>query len=179
MAYDQTRNGRIQILRPLAGAGSRVAASALRPLSGVMAAAVGAGISLERQAMVRVLDSAELEHILITTIDSAHLQATLRRALESDGAKRLVDGLFDSGLVDRLLERLETSDALWHLIDVIAASPTVTAAISQQGLGFADQVGEAARQRSRNADDWLERSAHRLLRRPRKGLAADPEPNPG
>jgi hypothetical protein len=144
-----------------------------------MEAAIGAGISLERRAMDRVLDSAELEYILITVIDSRHLQMVLRRALESDGAERLVDSLFDSGMVDRLLERLSTSDALWQLIDVIAASPTVTAAISQQGLGFADQVGEEARKRSKDADDWLERNAHRLLRRPRKHLPPEPEPNPG
>jgi hypothetical protein len=144
-----------------------------------MEAAFGAGISIERRAMDRVLDSAELEHILVAAIDSPHLQAALRRAFASDGAKTLVDSLFDSGLIDRLLERLLTSEALWHLIDAVAASPTVTAAISQQGLGFADQVGEEVRKRSRKADDWLERSAHRLLRGPRKQLPAEAEPSAG
>ena len=60
-------------------------------------------------------------------------------------AKRLVDSFFDSGLLDRFFDRLLESDALWHAIDEIAGSPAVTAAISQQGLGFADQVGDEVR----------------------------------
>jgi hypothetical protein len=63
------------------------------------------------------------------------------------------------------------------MIDEIAASPAVTAAISQQGLSFADQVGDQMRDRSRKADDWVERAARRLVhRQPRVG---PPEPNPG
>ena len=52
--------------------------------------------------------------------------------------------------------------ALWRLVDELASSPAVTGAITQQGLGFADQVGDVARARSRTADDWLERRARRL-----------------
>jgi hypothetical protein len=136
-------------------------------------------MSLQRRAVDRVLDSAELERIVIVAVDSAHVQEALRRALASDGARQLVDSLFDSGLIDRLLERLATSDALWRLIDTIAQSPAVTAAISQQGLGFADQVGEEVRQRSRHADDWLERTAHRLIHRRDKPLPPEAAPSPG
>ncbi len=57
----------------------------------------------------------------------------------------MVDAAFDSGLVDRIVERLPTSRAVWDLIDEVAASPAVTAAISQQGLGFADQMGDEVR----------------------------------
>ena len=59
-----------------------------------------------------------------------------------------------------------TSEAIWNLIDEIAASPAVTAAISQQGLGFAGQMGDEVRERSRKADDWAERTARRLIHRP-------------
>jgi len=53
----------------------------------------------------------------------------------------------------------------------------VTAAISQQGLSFADQVGGEMRDRSRRADDWVERAARRLVhRQPRVG---PPQPDPG
>lgn len=140
-----------------------------------MDVAAGAGISLERRAVERVLESDELERVLTAAINSARLQLALQRALASDGARRLVDTLFESGLIDRFLERLLASNSLWHVIDEIAASPAVTAAISQQGLGFADQVGDEVRDRSRKADDWMERAARRLVHRPPRAMPAGPD----
>jgi hypothetical protein len=93
----------------------------------------------------------------------------------SDGAARLIDSLFDSGLIDRFLERLLASESLWHLIDEIAGSPAVMAAISQQGLGFADEIGDQVRSRSRKADDWVERAARRLIGRQPRMLPAEPD----
>jgi hypothetical protein len=78
-------------------------------------------------------------------------------------------------LIDRFLERLLASDSLWTMIDEIAGSPAVTAAISQQGLGFADQVGDEVRARSRKADDWMERAARRLIGRQPKALPIEPD----
>ena len=98
--------------------------------------------------------------------------------LESDGAKRLIDTFFDSGLFDQFIERLLASDGLWHLVDEVAASPAVTAAISHQGLGFADQVGNEARARSRRTDVRLERIAHRLTHRHPNGAPAPPDASP-
>jgi hypothetical protein len=63
--------------------------------------------------------------------------------------------------VARLLE----SEDLWLLVDEIARSPAVTEAITQQSLGFADQVAGGVRARSRSMDDWLEHKARRALRR--------------
>ena len=84
--------------------------------------------------------------------------------------------MFDSRLIDRLMQRLGESEALWGLIDEIAQSPAVLAAVSQQGLGFADQVGDEMRTRSRRADDWLERAARRLAHRQQDALPpADPD----
>ena len=198
---NQRSNSRARVL--LLGIPSRAAATTLRPLTGAVGKAAAAGVGVERRAVDLLLDSAELERALDAAIDSARIQASLERALKSDSVKGLVDNLFDSGLldqvigrmfetgllervidrmfdtgvIDHLFERLLASDALWHLIDVIAASPAVTAAISQQGLGFADQVGDEVRARSRKADDRIERAARRLMhRRPR---AVPPEPDPG
>lgn len=127
-----------------------------------MGAAADVGIGLQRRALDRLLDSGELEHLLA----SPRIQAVVAQVIESDGAKMLVDAFFDSGLFDRFVDRLLDSDALWHLVDVIAGSPAVTAAISQQGLGFADQVGTELRARSRRADDWIDRKAGRVTRHP-------------
>jgi hypothetical protein len=174
---------------PLTDIGGRAAATALRPLTGVVGAAAGVGISLERRAVDRVLASDELERVINATVNSAHVQSALVQATQSEAVDRLVDSLFESGLVDRVMDRLLdsgaldrflvrmlSSEGLWQLIDEISASPAVTAAISQQGLSFADQVGEEMRDRSRRADDWVERAARRLVHRQPKVRPPQPEP---
>ena len=173
--------------RAARGPGTRAATATLRPIVGVVEAAADVGVSLERRVVNRVLESDELERVVIVAVNSAHIQAALKQALESDGVTQLIDSLFDSGLIDRFLaglvdsgtldrffDRLLASEGLWHLIDEIAGSPAVTAAISQQGLGFADQVGDQVRDRSRKADDWMERAARRLIGRQAK-VPAEPD----
>jgi hypothetical protein len=194
MSENEKPNSRARGL--IGGIGGRAAATTLRPLTGMVEVAASVGVEVERRAVDRLLDSSELERVINAAVDSVRIQASLERALQSDTAKRLVDGLFDSGLLDqvvarlfdtglidrvidkvfdsglmdRILDRLLASDGLWHLIDEVAASPAVTAAISQQGLGFADQVGDEVRARSRKADDWMERAARRLVHRPPRAL---------
>lgn len=169
--------------------GGRAASAALRPLTGVVGAAAGVGISLERRAVDRVLASDELERVINATVSSPHVQSALVQATQSEAVDRLVDSLFESGVVDKVMDRLIdsgaldrfllrmlSSEGLWQLIDEISASPAVTAAISQQGLSFADQVGEEMRDRSRRADDWVERAARRLVHRQPKVRPPQPEP---
>ena len=161
MVEEPGNNSRTGMLHDLASVGSRAAAASMRPLTGALGAAAGAGMDLERRAIDRILDSGELERLLA----SPRLQSAVEQVLESEGAKRLIDSFFDSGLFERFIDRLLVSDALWRLVDEVAQSPSVTAAVSQQGLGFADQVGAEVRDRSRRADDWLERFAQGLIHR--------------
>lgn len=135
--------------QPLGGIGGRAAAATLRPLT----------------------DAAypELERLISGALESERLQESLRRAFASEGAHQLIDDLFESGLFDHLVDRLLASPSLWHLVDEIADSPAVTTAITQQSLGFVDQVGGVLRTRSRRVDDRLERAAQRLSRRRRQG----------
>jgi hypothetical protein len=63
------------------------------------------------------------------------------------------------------VRRLLESEDLWLLVEEIARSPAVTEAITQQSMGFADQVAGGVRAGSRRADIWLERAARRALRR--------------
>jgi hypothetical protein len=112
------------------------------------------------------------------------LERIVEKALETPGVERMLTQIVESRAVrdavarvaDDAVERLRTSDAMWTLIDDIAQSPVVTEAIAQQGYGFADQVGEQVRERSRHADARLERVAQRLLRR--RPQAGGPEPAP-
>ena len=168
-------NGRPGPLRAAAHLGGRAAASALRPLNGAVGAAIGVGVSLERKAVDRVLESGEIERVALEAIESPGVQAALEGVMSSEAASRLVDTFFDSGMFDHLIERLLASDALWNMIDEIAGSPAVRAAISQQGLGFADQVGDQVRNRSRSADDWLERAARRMIHRRSGALPEIPD----
>jgi hypothetical protein len=175
MSEDQRGTSRLGPLGPLVGFGTRAATATLRPIVGVAEAAAGAGLSLERRAVNRVLESDELERVVVVAINSVHIQAAVKQALESEGATQLVDSLFDSGFIDRLFERLLASESLWHLIDEIAGSPAVTAAVSQQGLGFADEMGDQVRTRSRKADDWMERAARRLIGRQPSVIPVEPD----
>ncbi len=188
MPDEHEGSSRLGVLRPIADLGARAAATALRPVAGVVEAAAEAGLSLERRAVNRVLESDELERVVTVAVNSVHMQAALKQALESDGATQLIDSLFDSGLLDRFLARLVdsgaldrffdrilTSEGLWNLVDEIASSTAVTAAISQQGLGFADEMGAQVRTRSRKADDWMERAARRLTGRQPRILPAEPD----
>ncbi len=161
MANDDTRGLLSRPLKPFTEIGGRAAAAALRPLTGAVGAAAEAGVSMEHRAVDRLLETGELGRLLA----SARLQSVVAQVLRSEGASQLVDTFFDSGLFDRLVDRLLSSDGLWRLIDEVAGSPAVRAAVSQQGLGFADQVGESVRTRSRKADRRLERAADRLVGR--------------
>ena len=149
-------------VRPLVGIGSRATSLALKPLRVPVDMAAEAGASIGRQAAHRVLDSHELERLSTRAANDDRVQVMLRNALDSEATAMLVTTFFDSGLVDLLVDRLLSSEALWKLIDEVAASPSVTAAISHQGFGLADQVAGQVRSRSRNADDWLERAARRV-----------------
>ena len=173
MATDRSDSPRSRVFRDIASIGGRAASVTMRPFTGAMGAAAEAGIGLERRAVDRLLENGDLERLL----DSSRLQAIIERVLRSDGATRAVDTFFDSGLFDHFIERLAASDALWRLIDEIAQSPAVMAAVSQQGLGFADQFGGEMRSRSRKADDWLENAARRLTHRREQASAAEPGPS--
>lgn len=167
---------------PLIGFGGRVASTALKPVAGAAAVALDTGIALERRVVALVFDSPELERAIGTALDSPRIQSAVGSALSSDAVRQMIDEFVDGGafdalvaallesealwlLIDGVLERITERRALWRLIDEVAASPAVTAAITQQGFGFADQVSEQVRTRSRGADDRLERIARRLTHR--------------
>ena len=164
MVNDDRGSSRSRVLGLITHAGA--ATFTLRPVKGAVNAGVEAGVSVEQKVLDRVLDSGEIERIVIAALSDARIQAAVKRALGTEGAEQLVDTFFDSGLFDRLMERLAASPALWRLIDEVAESPAVLAAVSQQSLGFADQVGDALRDHSRQADQILARTAGRF--RPRK-----------
>jgi hypothetical protein len=94
------------------------------------------------------------------------------RILEGPEGERLVARVLDSHLIDATVARLLESKDLWLMIDVIARSPSVTEAISHQGVGFAEEMAGVVRDRSHKGDARVERVARRLLRRESGGRGA-------
>lgn len=131
------------------------------------------------QIVDRVLSGPELERLMVATLESANVQAAVARTLEGEPAEqlvarvldsaaieRLVTQVLDSRLLDEIITGLLASRELWLLVEEIAESPAVSAAVTQQGFGYADQLGGEMRRRSRRADARLETLGRRLLRRP-------------
>jgi len=169
-------SGRLAPLRALAGQGGRFAATALRPVQGAAGAALGLSLDLQRRAVDRVLDSGEIERVITGAAESARVQHALESAMSSQAVEHLIDSFFDSGMLDRLVDRLLASEALERLITELASSAAVRTAVSQQGLGYADQLGDEVRRRSRRADDWLERAAQGIVRRRPAPAPQTPDP---
>jgi hypothetical protein len=125
-------------------------------------------------ALDAVLDSRlagdAVERVVASPLAGRALRSALEGPLVEALARDLVlyrvaDRLLSEGIVEQTTARVLESDDLWLLVEEIARSPAVTAAITQQTTGFADQVAGGVRARSRNADAWLERGARRMLRR--------------
>jgi hypothetical protein len=133
-------------------------------------------------AVDRVLASPLAEHALANALRGRLVDVMVRelltpetvdRALESPELQQLVDRVLESPMaesalsrvMDDALGRLPESPALWALIEQVVSSPAVTTAITQQGMGVADEVAQDLRSRSRGGDALLERAAHRMLRR--------------
>ena len=153
-------------VRELVGLPLRVASEVA---SRVTLAAIDAALSsrVAVEAVDRIVASALVERAVERLLATDALEQILASAEDAAVPRRLID----SHLVDQFVERLLESEELWLLVDEIARSPAVTEAIGTQGIGFADQIAGVARERSRTADDRLERVARRLLRRKQAPVA--------
>jgi len=118
-----------------------------------------------RRVVDRMLIDGIVEQTATRIVNGPELERAVETVLESAAAERLVGQVIESKLLDEAVRRLLESEELWLLVEEIARSPAVTEAITQQSMGFADQVADGVRGRSRRADVWLERAARRALRR--------------
>jgi hypothetical protein len=139
-----------------------------RAMSGTLVEGVARDIA--RYAVIERLTEQLLaeelpERIATAALESPAAARLVDRVLESPEAERLVGRVIESRLVDATVARLLESKDLWLLVDEVAKSPSVRAAISDQGLGFAEEVAGVVRDRSRSADARVERLARRLFRR--------------
>lgn len=145
-------------------------------LSDVARAPFGVARAIERRSRRAVADaviattdawlsSPELERIVAAVVDHEGTERIADRILDSPLARRIGQQAVDAGVVDALLDRLAEREALWRLVDLIAASPAVGEAIGAQSRGAVADVVDGVRDGAAQADDWLERAAQRIARR--------------
>jgi hypothetical protein len=157
--------------------GSALAEHAVgRALSGPLTDA--AARDVVRYAVVeRVADEVLAGEVVERLIDRAETagvpERVVARLVDSPAIERAAGQIIESPLLDQVVARLLESEDLWLVVDEIAQSPAVTAAITQQGLGFADQVAGEVNERTRRADTSAETIARRLLRRGARARPAD------
>jgi hypothetical protein len=133
---------------------------------------------IAEQIVTRALQGPELEQLISNAVDNDRTRDGLARAFESVGVERLLERMLSSSASERVVAQvlrsplmreavaqLLESEELWTLVDEIARSPSVSDAITHQSAGFLDQVTDKVRDGSRDADDWIERAARRIVRR--------------
>ena len=108
------------------------------------------------EALGRILDSPLMERLPRRLAD---------RLLAEGIADEIAERLLDGPELERIVARLLESSDLWLLVDGIARSESVRNAISNQSVGFAEELAGEVRVRSQAADARVERLARRLLRR--------------
>jgi hypothetical protein len=142
-----------------------IAATALRPASGVLALGLRAAEDTALWTFDQLLASRIANELVDAILESGQLERIADQVVDSPAVERVVARVMDSRLVDDTVARLLESEELWVMVDQIASSPAVTEAIGRQSIGFADQVVGEVRVRSARADERVERIARRLLRR--------------
>lgn len=64
------------------------------------------------------------------------------------------------------MARFASTSVVDELLDYMARNPEVRKLIEQQASGMAEVAVDEVRERAESADEWVERLAHRVLRRP-------------
>jgi len=138
-----------------------------------LAGATGVDKAVEdaiEEAIFRAMSSPAVERALERGLDEGTVQRAIEnaveRALASDEVAEQVIKALDSEVADRVWAELLTSPKVQMLVERIAESPEVRAAITQQGVGLITDMGRRLTAVTERLDDALERVAHRLMRRP-------------
>jgi hypothetical protein len=123
-------------------------------------------------AVVRsLLEHRVVERIAAEVVATAELDVTIDAALEAEATQRLVQSVLESPGLERVLvmatDRALRGPEMQRVIQHVAASPEVRAAVTQQGTTLADELVTGVRTRAEALDDAAERTVRGWLRRPR------------
>ena len=112
-----------------------------------------------------------LERVARPVLAAPDVEAALAEALEQERTRRIVEQALDSRLASQVADHLLRSPELDRVVEQIASSPAVRAALTQQTTSLVAEVAAGLRRRAERLDDRTERTARRWLRRP---LRSDP-----
>ena len=122
------------------------------------------------EAIVRAMRSPAVERAIAAGMDEGAVQraveAAVERALASDEVADAVIRALDTEVADRVWAEILASPKAQMLVERIAEAPEVRAAITEQGMGLVTDLGRHLTAVTERLDDALERTAHRLMRRP-------------
>lgn len=141
-------------------------------------ALIDAGLMAERRTRAALTEaSGRLAlGILDTVLAGEAIDRVLERIEATGVAQRIAERILEDGIAEQIVALLLESEELWVLVDEIARSPSVTEAITHQSAGFVDQITDTVRERSRDADTWVQSAARRF--RPRRKSDGSPKLTP-
>jgi hypothetical protein len=166
----------VSVLGSVFDAGTRVTSL---PLRGAVAL-IDAGLAVERRS--RSALNAAAGRVALDTLDAVLAGDAIDRVLErieaAGIAQRVAERILEDGIAEQIVALLLESEELWVLVDEIARSPSVTEAITHQSAGFVDQITDTVRDRSREADTWVQSAARRFKPRRKSGETPNLTPLP-
>jgi hypothetical protein len=122
-------------------------------------------------AIVRsLLEHHVVERLAAELAADVEIDAAVDAALEHETTQRLVTAIIASPGLDRLLvqatDRALNGPEIQRVIEHVAASPEVRAALTKQSTTLATEMADGLRVRAENLDDVAERTVRGWLRRP-------------
>ncbi|MCL4288296.1 MAG: RDD family protein [Thermoleophilia bacterium] len=163
-------NGRV---RPEVPIGGRLLEGGARGV-GRLAGATGLDRTVEvavEEAIVRALESAAVERAITRVVADGRVAAAVEDSIDAERLEETIRRAIDSEVADRVWEEILAGEKAQMLVERIAGAPEVRAAIASQGVGLIADLGRQLQRAAAAADDFIDRTARRLLRR---GPRAEP-----
>jgi hypothetical protein len=123
-------------------------------------------------AIVRsMVEHRVVEHLAEELAATVEVDAAVNAVLEHETTQQLVAAVIASPGFDRVLvqatDRALRGPELQLVIEHVAASPEVRAALQQQSTTLAQEMAEGLRSKAESLDEIAERTVHGWFRRPR------------
>jgi len=136
---------------------------------GRLAGATGIDRTVEvavEEAIVRALESAAVERAIARVIEDGRLATAVEDSIDEQRLEETIKRAIDSEVADRVWEDILAGEKAQMLVERIAEAPEVRSAIASQGVGLIADLGRQLRRAAAAVDDFLDRTARRVLRRP-------------
>jgi len=123
-----------------------------------------------RRLVLRLLEHQVVERLASELADDIEVDVAVNAALEHQTTQRLATAIIASPGLDRLLvqatDRALRGPELQRVIEHVASSAEVRAALTAQSTSLAEEMAQGLRTRAENLDDVAERTVRGWLRRP-------------